>query len=312
MTQSDKLICFIGPKGTSDHRAISLFESVGEYQPLPMSTVSEIIETVNFTPGCLGVVPIENSTDGELTTITDKLVFEARDVRVQEEAVLVEGICAFGLSDPAAATTVISHPQVLELCSRFIRERGLSTRHVLSTAEACRWIAVERDISTIALAPPVVGKAAGLNLYSDAVLDVPEIRTRYVLIGQGIPKSTGSDRTILVITPSFDAVGSLSQISSVFARHAVNLTSILSRPLSAKLGFHTFQISCEGHISDTPISGAVAELLSEGHSVKHLGSFPRWRGAEVTTPFSTLPLGSIDAAELSSKSLVEVLRTSGS
>ncbi|MGC8480933.1 MAG: prephenate dehydratase [Acidimicrobiales bacterium] len=294
MGLSDRLICFLGPKGTSDQRTIALFRSVEDYEALPMASISEIIETVNYTPGCLGVVPIENSTEGELMSITDKLIFESDAVKVQEEAVLAEQINAFGLAEPSMATTVVSHPQILELGSRFIRERGLAVKHVASTTEACRYVRESGDGSLMALAPPSVGHGAGLSLYRETVLDVPEIRTRYVLLGQGHPPRTGRDRTMVAITPSVDVVGSLSQIAAIFANFGVNMTSIISRPLQAKLGVHSFLISCEGHIADVAVRSVIINLLRHGHSVKHLGSFPKWAGVEVTTPFAALPLGSLD------------------
>ncbi len=306
MSGHEMLICFDGPKGTSDHRAISLFATVGEYEPLPMSSVAEVIQTVDHTRGCLGVVAVENSTEGELTTVTDKLIFDASRVRILDEAVLAESMCAFGLGDTGSAATVVSHPLVLDLCSRFIRERGLRTRHVLSTAEACRVVAQENDLSQVALAPLVVGKASGLILYEEAVLDVPEIRTRYVLIGQGLGVRSGRDRTALAITPLTDTVGSLQEIAETFRSCSVNMTSILSRPLQTKLGFHTFQITCDGHLLDDSVAAVVRRLLRDGHAVKHLGSFPRWGGVEVTTPFANLPLGSIDrstAVDLSTSML---------
>jgi prephenate dehydratase len=262
-----------------------------------MSSVTEVIQTVDHTKGCFGVVAIENSTEGELTTVTDKLIFDAAKVRILDEAVLAESMCAFGLGDASLASTVVSHPLVLDLCSRFIRERGLAVRHVLSTAEACRIVAHDNDLSQVALAPLVVGRSSGLKLYEEAVLDVPEIRTRYVLIGQGLGARSGRDRTILAITPSTDTVGSLQAVAGVFSAHDVNMTAILSRPLQAKLGFHTFHITCDGHLLDDPMSSVVRSLLHDGHAVKHLGSFPRWGGVEVTTPFATLPLGSVDRSE---------------
>ncbi|SHE98304.1 chorismate mutase [Ferrithrix thermotolerans DSM 19514] len=305
--KDDTLICFLGPLGTSDHRAIELFSDIGVYVPLPMASISEIVQTVNYTPGCLGVVPLENSTDGELTTISDKLIFEATDIRIQQECVLAEVICAYGLADLSVATTVISHPQILDLCSRFIKERGLSTRHATSTTEACRLVAREKDVTLIALAPPAVGQKMGLSAFDDTVLDVPEIRTRYVLIGQGVAPATGFDKSVFVVTPAFDAAGALSDVLSSFTKFSVNMLSILSRPLQTKIGLHSFYITCEGHVNDTPILYAVESLLERGHSVKHLGSFPRWKGAEVTAPFANLPLGSIDPEDLNTKSVRELL-----
>ncbi|NNN11800.1 MAG: ACT domain-containing protein [Acidimicrobiaceae bacterium] len=298
MEPSEKLICFTGPKGTSDYRAIKLFESVEDFEALPMPSVSEVIQTVNFTPGCYGILPMENSTDGEMTTILDKLIFSSSNVRIQGEVVLAEGIASFGLADLHLATSVVSHPMILDLSSRFIKERGLVTRHALSTSDACRMVVSERDSTLIALAPPEVGEQFELTMYASEVSDVGEIRTRYVLIGQEIPDPTGADKTSLVITPGADRVGSLSEVAKVFADYGVNMLSILSRPLQAKIGMHSFYLTCEGHISQESVSLAVQSLLKIGASVKLLGSYPKWKGAEVTTPFYTLPQGSLEPNSL--------------
>lgn len=288
------IVCYLGPAGTSDFRAISLLDSVSEPEPLPMASVSEIIQTVNFMPGCVGIVPLEDSTNGELTTILDRLIFEARSILIREEVVLVEDICAFGIDSSTAVSRVISHPLILELCSQFIKERGLQTRHAVSTADACRIVASEMDRGLVALAPPQVGTDVGLRLKANEVMDTPDIRTRYVLIGREVAPRTGDDKTSMVITPSSDKIGFLAEVSACFAKHNVNMTSILSRPLQAKIGNHAFHITCSGHVTDPEVSEVIDDLLGFGASVKLLGSYARWKGTEVTTPSSLLPLGSID------------------
>ncbi len=290
------IVCYLGPAGTSDHRAIDLLATISNPEPLPMATVAEIIQTVNFMPGCLGVVPLEDSTNGELTTILDRLIFEAESVLIREEVVLVEDICAFGTDPDLLVTTVVSHPLILELCSQFIKERGLVTRHAVSTSEACKIVIEEKGVGIVALAPPRVGHMAGLQVSAVEVLDTPDIRTRYVLIGREVAPRSGDDKTSLVVTPSVDRVGFLAEIAARFAKHNVNLTSILSRPLQAKIGTYAFHITCEGHITDRRVKDAIDELLDFGASVKLLGSYPRWRGVEVTTPSSLLPLGSVDSS----------------
>ncbi len=289
------IVCYLGPAGTSDHRAIDLLSTVAEPEPLPMSSVAEIIQTVNYLPGCLGIVPLEDSTNGELTTILDRLIFDVDSVLIREEVVLVEDICAFGTDPDVVITTVVSHPLILDLCSQFIKERGLLTRHAVSTAEACRIVVEEIGGGVVALAPPRVGENAGLLVNATEVLDTPDIRTRYVLIGSEVAPRSGDDKTSVVVTPAVDRVGFLADVASRFAKHNVNMTSILSRPLQAKIGNYAFHITCEGHISDTGVQGAIDELLDFGASVKLLGSYPRWKGIEVTTPSSLLPLGSVDS-----------------
>lgn len=293
------IICYFGPAGTSDYRAIDLLSTISDPEPLPMSSVGEIIQTVNFMPGCLGIIPLEDSTNGELTTILDKLIFDSTSLLIQEEVVLVEEISAFGIDRNAQINTVISHPLILDLCSQFIKERGLKVQHSLSTAQACQMVAQQHDSRMIALAPPRVGTGAGLHALDNQVMDARDIRTRYLLIGHDISEPTGDDKTSLVLTPSLDRVGFLADISSCFARNNVNMTSILSRPLQAKLGNYAFHITCVGHIYDDPVQAVFQELIDSGSSIKFLGSFPRWQGTEVTTPSALLPRGSIDSTSSS-------------
>ena len=260
-----------------------------------MSSVSDVIETVNFTPECLGIIPLENSTDGELTINLDKLIFEYGSVLVREEVVLAESIDAF-CSDPSIPPTqVLSHPLILDLCSQYIKQHALTARHTLSTAEACRLVAADSDSTLVALAPPIVGESFGLQLVSNAVMDVPDIRTRYVLIGREVCAPTGDDRTSIVITPTSDRVGFLAEVSSIFASHSLNMNQILSRPLSAKVGNYCFLIVFEGHVSDPVVGSLLKDLLSLDASIKLLGSYPRWRGADVSTPSSSLPCAGVDS-----------------
>lgn len=290
------IVCYLGPVGTSDYRSIDLLTTVADPEPLPMSSVSEIIQTVNYLPGCVGVIPLEDSTNGELTTILDRLIFEATSILIREEVVLVENICAFGIDPSAEISAVVSHPLILDLCSQFIKERGLDIHRAASTSQACSLVAESKDSSLVALAPPKVGSAFGLELNSNEVLDIADVRTRYVLIGRDVAPRSGDDKTSFVITPAVDKVGFLAEVSSRFAKHGVNMTSILSRPLQAKFGSHAFHVTCVGHITDPNIQLAIEEMLEFGASVKLLGSYPRWKGSEVTAPWPLLPLGSVDAS----------------
>lgn len=291
------IICYLGPRGTSDFRAISLLRSVEGPEPLPMSSISDVVETVNYTPGALGIIPLENSTDGEMTINLDKLIFEVENVMIREEVVLAESIDAYCLDPAVQPTTVVSHPLILDLCTKYIKQHSLVTRHALSTAEAARYVADNRDPTVIALAPMVVGESHGLSLVANAVMDVPDIRTRYVLLGREVAPPSGDDRTSLVVTPTSDRVGFLSEVAAIFSRHGVNMNHILSRPLSAKIGNYAMHIVLEGHIYDEQISSMVGELFELDATIKLLGSYPRWRGIDVSVPSPNLPRGSVGTLE---------------
>ena len=99
------IVCYLGPSGTSDYRAIELLTTVNDPEPLPMSSVAEIIQTVNYMPGCLGIISLEDSTNGELTTILDRLIFDATSALIREEVVLVEEASIIRSAPAAAEST---------------------------------------------------------------------------------------------------------------------------------------------------------------------------------------------------------------
>ncbi len=282
------MVAMAGPLGSSDHRSLGLL-GITDVDPLPMPSLADVVDTVGNTPGCFGVVPIENSTEGELTLALDRLVFSQEGVHIISEAVLGEEIWAMGLADASSIHTVISHSMILDLCGDFIRHNGLRVVHAVSTASACEEVVRLRDSGTAALAPPRVGLDAGLVEYDRRVTELGEIRTRYALIGQEIPEPTGDDRTRLVVTPGYDAAGSLATIAQRFAQHQINMFSIISRPLTAAEDLHCFVVGLTGHVQDEPVRAMIEDLVSDGHSVKLLGSYPRWKGVSVAAPSSYLP-----------------------
>jgi chorismate mutase/prephenate dehydratase len=284
------MICFAGPLGSSDHRVIELF-GFTEFDPLPMPSVEEVIFTVSTTPGLLGVLPIENSTEGELTLTLDRLIFDADDALIVGEAVLAEEIWGFSLNGEASVHTAVSHSMILDLCADFIRHRGLSVKHAVSTKAACDEVVNALDVGLMALAPPSVGAQAGLNAVETQVARVSELRTRYALIANSLPAPTGADRTMLAIVPRYDAVGALSEIAGQFKSHDVNMTSILSRPLAGERDVHCFVVVADGHAHAEPVRSLLRSLLRAGHQVKLMGCYPRWTAKEVVTPSTQLPRG---------------------
>jgi prephenate dehydratase len=291
VTSSDRaMVCFAEPLGSSDHRAVGLF-GFHDYDPLPMDTPDAVIQAVATSPDLYGVLPIENSIEGELTLTMDRLIFDYAEAKIVAEAVLGEPIWAFALSAKAAVHTVISHSMLLDLAAEFIRRRGFAVRHAVSSAAACEEVVASKDPGIVALAPPTVGYASDLVPVETEVLRVSELRTRYALLSRELPPATGDDRTMLVVAPRSDCIGALGEIAGLFARHTVNMYSILSRPISQSPEYHCFLIGAEGHVHDTTVGDLIDDLVSGGHGVKVLGSFPRWKKAQVVSPAAGLPKG---------------------
>ncbi len=294
---SSPLVFFTGPHGSSDHRAVRLFGSLDQPDAHPMASLWEVLETVDHTPDALGIVPIESSIDGELMSVVDRILFSTSNLLFAGEAVLSESIAVFAHRSDATPRRVVSHPEVLQICHSYIAMNALQSEIADATSVACERVRDARDPSLVALAPHEVGSAYGLVAVADDPAAIPEIRTRYLLAARHVAAPTGFDRTMLAISPPADAPGVLAHLLESFSGNGVNLSSLTSRPLRTDdaHAHYAFVITADGHITDENVRTAVRAVLSNGSRVRLLGSFARWLGPEVVTPFGEVPLGSVDA-----------------
>jgi len=270
--------------------AVDALHTVAPSEVLAMATVAEVLETVENTPGCAGLLPVEDSFEGENTAVLDRLVFETSRVFVSEEVVVGETLDAFRLRTdaPAEGRTAISAPRAIEHCHRFIRENGLATRFVGSTQEACRVVAETGDPTLVALAPREVAETFGLVPVAASVDDMPEARTRFFLVGQQVAAPTGNDKTTLVLTQPNDRSGNLQRFLEAFGEHGVNLVSLHSRPLRSAAEY-CFLVTAEAHLAEPRMVAAIEALWSTGAQIKVLGSYPHRKGPQVVVPFAEPP-----------------------
>jgi len=276
-------------------RAIAQLATVAPSEVMAMATVAEILETVEHAPGCAGLLPVEDSFEGEHTAVLDRLVFETSNVYVCEEVVVAESFDAFRAPTEAGEDirTAVSHPRAIEHCHRFVRENGLGTRFAGSTAEACRLVAEAADPGLVAIAPREEAERFGLVRVMTSVDDVPDARTRFFLLGRSVAARTGTDKTTLVLTQPLDRSGNLERFLRAFADNDVNLVSLHSRPLGSNAGSYCFLATAEAHIHEPRMASVVEALWAAGAQVKLLGSYPEWEGEQVVAPFDQPPLASV-------------------
>ena len=289
------ILCYLESDGTLAMEAVEKLRTVAPTEVLPMPTVAQVLETVEHTPGSAGLLPIENSYEGEALSVYDRLVFESWRAFIRDEVVVADSLDAFATSAGATeiAHTAVSSPRGIEHCFRFVQEHGLQVRYADSHTDACKLVAASGDEGLMAIAPTRVAQAFDLVTVAVGIEDLPDLKTRFIVVSRDIAPPTGEDKTTLVITPAVDRSGTLVGLLEAFGENDVNMVSLLSRPLRASVGTHCFQITCEGHVADPALQATIRRLWEKGARVKVLGSFPAWTGDEVMTPFDVLPTASV-------------------
>ena len=89
--------------------------------------------------------------------------------------------------------------------------------------------------------------------------DEADNTTRFIIIGQQEPVSTGMDKTSLLVSTG-NRAGSLHEILEPFARHGISMSHIESRPSKQGLWDYVFFIDINGHIDDKNVSKAIVSL----------------------------------------------------
>jgi prephenate dehydratase len=125
----------------------------------------------------------------------------------------------------------------------------------------------------------------GLATLAEGVVDEPNARTRFVLVGgPGRPPArTGADRTSVVLRIDH-APGVLVSAMNEFGIRDIDLTRIESRPTRTSLGTYVFFLDCVGHIDDSAVAEALKALHRRCADVRYLGSWPTGAAAGARPP----------------------------
>jgi prephenate dehydratase len=269
---------FLGPSGTFAEEALRSSAPDG-VEEVPFATVWDTVMAVQERAVDQAVVPIENSLEGSVTTTLDALAGEASDVRIVAEVVRPITHCliardSVGLDD---VTRVLSHPQALAQCARFLHERlpHVGTEVAGSTAEAVR--------TAVASSEPLaaIGTRLAAELYGGAVLaegveDRPDNLTRFVWLAPAGTDPHGPATKTSVVFWGFndESPGALVAVLRELADRGVNLTKIESRPRRVQLGHYMFFADLEGSEDEDAVREALAGLRRRVETLRVLGSYP--------------------------------------
>lgn len=273
-------IAYLGPAGTFTEDALREAAPEGGFEPLRTPTVHDAILAVERGEAERALVPFENSIEGAVRSTLDTLAFDTEAVTIVGEhdfAVRAHLIAREPLElDEIAA--VLSHPQPLAQCARFLRERlpQAERRGVSSTAAAVRMVA-ESERPWAAIGARAAAELYGCTVLLEGIEDEADNVTRFVWIAPaGTPPSgEGGWKTSLVFSElGEDHPGALVEALQEFSSRSVNLSRIESRPLRRGLGRYMFFCDLEGPIDEPAVSEAIAALRTKAESVRILGSYP--------------------------------------
>ncbi len=290
-------IAYLGPEGTFSEAALLQMVAAGLIpdcragdcvRPLLSETTTAALDAVRDNAADYACVPIENSIDGSVTPTLDNLASWS-PLQVFAEITLD---VAFSIVVPPGRTaadvrTLAAFPVAAAQVRRWIAAHlpTVDLRPANSNAEAAKQVAdgaVDAAVST-----PLAAQRFQLTALAEGVVDEPNARTRFVLVGRPgpPPARTGADRTSVVLRID-NVPGALVAALAEFGIRGIDLTRIESRPTRVELGTYVFFLDCVGHIDDDAVAEALRALHRRCADVRYLGSWPTGvpAGAEPPQP----------------------------
>jgi chorismate mutase/prephenate dehydratase len=264
-------VAFFGPEATYTHQAaIKHFGRNAQFTPVP--SIKDVFFEVEMRRADFGVVPIENSTEGVVNHTLDMFVESGLHIVAELEQPISHSLLSSS-GKLGAVKKVYSHPQALAQCRRWLDTHlpGVALHESASTSDAA--VHATLDASSAAIASQLAGQIYHLKAAALRIEDSPDNATRFLVIGNDVPKPSGRDKTSVLFSVK-DRVGALYDVLQPFRAAGLSLTKIESRPTKRRAWEYLFFVDFLGHQTDKKVQKALADLGRRCNHLKVLGSYP--------------------------------------
>ena len=269
-------VAYLGPEHTYSHEA-ARGAFGGSVEFAPQASFGAVFQEVQNARADFGVVPIENSTEGQVKEVLDLLI-DTPLVIISEILQPVRHALMSLDGDPSKVRRIVSHQQSLGQCRGYLSSNfaDRELEPVASNALAAQRAA--QDASLGAIASRAAAEAYGLRVIAENIQDLAQNTTRFLAIGSRAVAKSGRDKTtILFAVP--DKVGALNTALNLFAKSRINISKIESRPLRGRSWEYLFFVDLEGHRDDPRVKRALEALKARTLFLKVAGSYPEARSS---------------------------------
>ena len=288
-------IAYLGPEGTFTEAALLKISANGlvpgnvspeGITPIPTESTPAALAAVRSGDADYACVPIENSIEGSVLPTMDHLatgtplqIFAELTLEVSFTIVVRKGTPA------ADVTTVAAFPVAAAQVRQWLAAQLPKAQVVPANSNAAAAQDVANGRADAGVSTALAAERYGLSALAAGVVDEPNARTRFVLVGQPAPPPdrTGSDRTSVVLRLD-NVPGALVSALTEFAIRDIDLTRIESRPTRKELGTYFFLLDCVGHLEDEAVAEALKALHRRCADVRFLGSWPTGSAAGSAPP----------------------------
>ncbi len=267
-------VAHLGPMATFGHQAaVDRFGSAAEL--VPCLTHAEVFAAVEKGAADYGLVAFENSTEGPVNEVLDRLVDTSLQICAEVSLPIAHTLLSRA-TDLGTIKRILTHPQTAGQTRLWLAEHlpGVAVLPSTSNGKAAELAAQDTTGTVAAVAPRIAGDVYNLNVLADNIQDIAGNVTRFLVIARSASEApTGRDKTAVVFSIR-DRIGALRDLADAFAADEVNLSSIQSRPSKRRAWDYLFFVELDGHIAEARVRRALRKAEEHTVFLKVLGSWP--------------------------------------
>ena len=296
ISKADKVSHLGMPGSNSFQAAKTLFPDA---ELLSCGSFQEVIESVSAGDADVAVVPIENSIAGRVVDAHGLML--SLDLQIAQEYLLPIEHCLVGRhAGPRLAAPdelgrirrVVSHPQALSQCKRFIAERLPNAKVVpaADTASAVREVAENGGDEDAAIGSRSAAEVYGGRVLAVDIADVEHNVTRFLAFTS--PDNLEDDGRNEITTLIFQVrhtPGALLSALSAFSAFGVNLMKLETYMISDEIKHPTFYVDVGAGLQDERMKKALETLKEHAIYIKLLGTYQ-------ASPDRSAPIGFLPVA----------------
>lgn len=266
-------VAYAGTEGAYAHvAATKLFPTA---QSTAYGNFTEAYRAVESGDCDVAVLPIENSSNGEVGQVTDLMFSGNLYINAVYDLPITHNLLVLPGTSKQQIKTVISHAQALGQCASYIESNGWQQEEYVNTALAAKLIALRGDSSLAAIAGKEAAEIYGLEVLEGNVNASRTNTTRFAVFSRSEElrdQPRMGEHFILVFTVKNEA-GALAKAIDIIGRHGFNMDNLRSRPMKELLWQYYFYIEAQGCIHTEKGREMLRELGACCDRLKVVGTF---------------------------------------
>ena len=244
-----------------------------------LNNIKECIDYVDENANAVAILPVETTYKGIIRETIDNLITtKNQNIQILAETIIPVNDCILSkTTEFYSLSGLIANPNALSKCKTFIKEempRQIDVVIADSMDDSARRLN-NFNLTYSIIGTPKTAEIYNLNILKEHIEDFKNNNRRFIVIGDGVTKPTGKDKTSIVMFLD-DKQGALLDIVQVFVKYHINITQINSKMMNNDLNEQAVFIDFDGHKEDELSKKLIEDLIPNTKGLRIIGSYAQF------------------------------------